>query len=424
LFRDDPGVPTLLWTGAGILLSAGASFFFALAESALFALTKWQVRQLAEQSPKRGAAVRGLLERPQDVLATIVLGNTIANAAIIALALAEVLEHGLAAGWAALAVVGVFVLIVVGCEVLPKTLAVRAPERWSLRVAGLIAVLLRLSSPFHGLAQRMNAWVLRAALRSSIQPQAGLTDAEYRELMELAYQQGTIAQSEKEIILQIIGLDQRTVREVMKPRSQVACLPDDLSIEEMIEAARRHRHRRLPLYDESPDTIVGVLNTRALLLDPQADLADAIEFPSFVPASMNLLRLLRSLQRQQRGLAIVLDEFGGMAGIVTTEDILSEMVGELQGEGEAQGFVMEKLGEGRWRVSASMRVDDFRREHPPLGEIPEVDTLGGLVLHATEMVPAVGETCVFRGLRFKVTAGDERRVTELVVERTDKRGGG
>src|SRR5262249_7175509 len=144
----------------------------------------------------------------------------------------------------------------------------------------------------------------------------------------LAYQQGTLAESEKEIILQIVSLDQRTAKEVMKPRSQMAAISDDLSIEEMIAAARRYKHRRLPIFDETPDTIVGILNTRALLLDPNVDLADAIEFPSFVPETMNLLQLLKSLQRQQRGLAIVLDEFGGTAGIVTMEDILEEMIGK------------------------------------------------------------------------------------------------
>src|SRR5207248_6757391 len=193
----------------------------------------------------------------------------------------------------------------------------------------------------------------------TVQSQTALTDADYQELLELAYQQGTLAQSEKEIILQIIHLDRRTAREVMRPRSQMAAIPDDLSIEEMIEAARKYKHRRLPIYDQTPDTIVGVLNTRALLLDPHIDLADAIEFPSFVPEAMNLLKLLKSLQRQQRGLAIVLDEFGGTAGLVTLEDILEETIGEIRGEGEAQGFVMEKLDEGRWRVNATMRLEDF-----------------------------------------------------------------
>src|SRR5207249_4101903 len=128
-------------------------------------------------------------------------------------------------------------------------------------------------------------------------------------------------------------------KEVMKPRSQMAAIPDDLSIEEMLAAARKYRHRRLPIYDETPDTIVGILNTRALLLDPQIDLADAIEFPSFMPETMNLLQLLKSLQRQQRGLAIVLDEFGGTAGIVTMEDILEEMIGKVRADTEGDEFV-------------------------------------------------------------------------------------
>jgi CBS domain containing-hemolysin-like protein len=196
----------------------------------------------------------------------------------------------------------------------------------------------------------------------------------------------------------------------------MAVISDDLSVEEMVAAARQFRHHRLPMYDETPDTIVGVLNARALLLDPQIDLAEAIEFPSFVPESMNLLKLLRSLQQQQRGLAIVLDEYGGTAGLVTVEDILESVVGQIQPESEATGFVFEKLGEGRWRVSGTMRLDDFRREYPALGEVPEVATMGGLFVAQAEVVPAAGESVIYRGLRFTAQAVDERRVKELLVE--------
>jgi len=178
------------------------------------------------------------------------------------------------------------------------------------------------TGPLCRIAQRINGAIIKKLIPQSVQPHSLLTDADYQELLELAYQHGTLAESEKEIILQIINLDRRIAREVMKPRSQMAAIPDDLSIEDMIAAARKHKHRRLPLYDETPDTIVGILNTRELLLDPQIDLADAMELPSFVPETMNLLQLLKSLQRQQRGLAIVMDEFGGTAGLVTMEDIL------------------------------------------------------------------------------------------------------
>jgi len=196
----------------------------------------------------------------------------------------------------------------------------------------------------------------------------------------------------------------------------MAAIPDDLSIEEMIAAARKYKHRRLPIYDETPDNIVGILNTRALLLDPQIDLADAIELPSFVPQSMNLLQLLKSLQRQRRGLAIVMDEFGGTAGIVTMEDILEEMIGKIRGELEPEGFVMDKLGPGRWRVSGALRVDDFRREYPALGEPPEVETMGGLLMSLLDVVPGPGDSAIYRGLKLTAQATDERRVRELLVE--------
>jgi magnesium and cobalt exporter, CNNM family len=397
----------------GVLVFAGWSFFFALAESALFSLGRWRTRQLEEKQPVLGSLVARLLAEPQHLLATIVLGNTVANAAIVALAL-WVAPWG---QWLFFVLLPcLFILILIGCEVVPKMLAVRAPEEWALRVARPMHFLLNATRPLRHIAQKLNTIIINTLLPKSARPQSVVSDEEYQELLELAYQQGTLEQSEKEIILQIIGLDRQTAKDVMKPRSQMAAIPDDLSVEEMIAAGRKYKHSRLPLYDESPDTIVGVLNVRALLMDPQTDLADVIEFPSFVPETMNLLQLLKSLQRQQRGLAIVLDEFGGTAGVITMQDILEKIVGRIRGEGEPEGFVMEKLGPGRWRVNGTTRLDDFRREYPALGEVPEIDTMGGLAVAQKQSVPSVGETISFRGLRMKVTSADERRVRELVVE--------
>ncbi len=399
----------------GVLFFAAASFFFALAESALFSLGKWRACQLAERSPEPGGRVVRLLEDSQDLLATLALGNTFANAALIAITVGIALDGR---HWSlGFTVAALLVLILIGCEVVPKTLAVRMPERWAVRVARPISFLMKFTRPLRQIAQRLNATILQAVKRHSPAPQTTLTDEEYHELLELAFQQGTLARSEKEIILQIVSLDRRTAREVMKPRARMACIADDLTVDEMIAAARLFKHRRLPIYDETPDTIVGVLNTRALLLDPHIDLADAIEFPSFVPESMNLLQLLKSLQRRQRGLAIVLDEFGGTAGVVTLEDILEEVVGEIRSESEAEGFVMEKLGSGRWRLKGTMRLDDFRREYPELGEIPGVETMGGLLAARLDVVPAAGESAVVRGLKLTAHVVDERRVREVLVEK-------
>lgn len=405
-------VPAII-AGVLVLVCAGASFFFALAETALFSLSKWQVRQLAARNERTGSLAAQLLAEPQDLLATMVLGNTFANAGMLAVGLWMALGGRWPLVWT---VVGVFLITLFIGEVLPKTFAVRRPEVWSLRVARPLAWLHRVARPLHQLAQRLNRALLAALIPASIKPQVMLTDADYRELVEFAFQQGNLAQSARDIILQIVNLDRRTVRDVMRPRGQMAAIPDDLSMEEMTIAARKSRHRRLPMYDETPDTIVGILKTRALLLDPNVDLADAIEFPSFVPETMNLLQLFKSLQRQQRGMAIVLDEFGGVAGLVTMEDILAELVGKFHRQLETDGFVMEKLEAGRWRVSGTMRLDDFRREYPELGDVPSVETMGGVLLKCLDVVPAAGESATFRGLKLTAHVVDERRVKELLVE--------
>jgi CBS domain containing-hemolysin-like protein len=396
-----------------ILLFAGASFFFALAETSLFSLSQRQVAQLAQRHPRRGKIVAQLLERPQDLLATLVLGNTFANAAMLAVALRMVFN----AQWElALTMISLMALVLLGCEVFPKTLAVRRSERWAVRVAWLLFFFERISKPLHRAAQRLLSAIVGRAARPSV-VSARLTDAEYQELLEMALEQGTLAETEKEIILQIISLDQRVAREVMRPRAGMAAVSDDASVEEMIAAAKKFQHRRLPIYDETPDTIVGILNTRALLLDPRIELADAIEFPSFVPDTMNLLLLFRALQKQQRGMAIVLDEFGGTAGIVTMEDILAELVGKHRAPSQPEGFVLTRVAPGRWHVNGTMRLEDFRREFPALPEVPQVETMGGLLTHLLGVVPDTAESAVFSGLKLTAQATDGRRVKELMVQR-------
>jgi putative hemolysin len=399
---------------AAIWLFAGASFFFALAETALFSLGQWQVQQLAERHPRRGKIVARLLERPQDLLATLALGNTFANAAMLAVALRMVFD----AGWAlALTMIALLALTLMVCEVFPKTLAVRKPEKWALRVSWLLLIFQKICTPLYRAAQGLNSIFLKKSALPAAALAPALTDAEYQELLDMAYRQGTLAESEKEIILQIISLDRRTARDVMRPRTGMACISDELTVDEMIAAAKKFKHRRLPIYDETPDTIVGILNTRALLLDPKIDLSEVIEFPSFVPETMNLLQLFQSLQKQHRGLAIVLDEFGGVAGVVTMEDILGELVGKIRTAAQTEGFVMEKISPGRWRVNGTMRLDDFRREYPALGGTDEVETMGALLTHMLGVVPEAGATAAFHDLKFTAHVVDERRVRELLVQR-------
>jgi putative hemolysin len=398
---------------AVLLLLSAASFFFSLAESALFSLGKWRVQDLADRRGGAARRVLALLQNPQDVLAAIVLGSTFANAGLVAWVLWLLLH---AERPVLLPLSLLFLIILLCCEVIPKTLGVRAPEFWSIRLATPVSWLVQASRPLREIAQQLNTNLLRLVVPKMRQPHAEISDEEYNELLEMAYQQGALGHSEKEIISQIIRLDRRTASDVMKARAQIYAISDDLSVEEMREAARKFKHTRLPIYDGTVDTIVGILNTRAFLLDPTIDLSDAVEFPSFVPATMNLLQLMKALQRQQRGMAIVLDEFGGTAGVVTMEDILEELVGRFRGELEENEQIIERLAPGRWRLSGTTRIDDFKREYPALVEIEDCDTIGGLLLRQFEIVPAQGQSTTFHGVKFTASKVTDRQVTEVLVE--------
>jgi len=398
----------------GMIGFGSASFVLALAESALFSLGKWRARHLAREEPGAGEQVMRLLQAPRDLLASIVFGNTCSNTAIVAIALW--LCFGAGETDPTGTVLATFALILLGCEVVPKTLAVRMPERWALQLAKPITLYVRLLAPYLRSVQKITDVLLRRLVPRHIKPMTMTTDEDYQELLDLAHQQGALGQSEKEIILEIISLDKQTAGDVMTPRSQMTVIPYDLPVERMIEVAREHKHTRLPLYRDTPDQIVGVLNARNLLLDPEGDFEYAVEVPSFVPESMNLLTLFQSLQRQRRGMAIVVDEYGGTAGVVTVQDILEEMIGKIRSEGEPQAFMMERLGQGRWRVNGEMLLEEFRAEYPDLPENEDVDTLGGLMVALMEVVPEEGATTEYAGLRLKATEVTERRVMELEIE--------
>ncbi len=402
------------------VLAAGASFFFALAESALFSLGRWRARRLVSTDPVRGQVVVRLLENSPDLLSTLVLGNATANLLLVVLGLNMAMAGGWSTALSALTVLGTTLFL---CEVTPKALGVRQPDRWSMRVARPLGILMRITSPVHRVGQRLVDGILGLVIPKSVKVHSAWSDEEYADLVELAHQQGTLAETEKEILLQVLSLDRRTVGDVMRPRSEMVMLPDDASLEEMRRVAKSSRRHRLPLYDETPDTIVGILNTQTLLLMPEADLSEAIEFPSFVPQTMNLLQLFEALQRQKRGMAIVVDEFGGVAGMVTLQDILEQVVGRLRLDVVTPGFVSERLGDGRWRVAGTMRLEDLRRECPQLGEVQDVDTVGGWVVQLSEVVPPVGVSFVRYGLKLTVKEADVRRVREVLVEVVGRGGG-
>jgi putative hemolysin len=395
-----------------VILLICLSFIIGAAESALFSFKKWQIKRLAK---KEGNDHLSKLGANQELISALAFGSTFINSFVIAISVILLIKLPLMYFIAFLCIIVTFISIL--CEILPKTLAIKSPQKWALKLAKYLFLFQRITKPIRFLAEITSNYTLKLIKPKGLIPNKKTTEEEFAELIDLAYQQGVLEKSEREIMEEIIKLDKRTAEEVMKPRSAMICIEDNISVEEMIFEAKKHRFTRLPIFHDKPDNIVGILNTRKLLLNPNIDLSESIEFPSYVPATMNLMDLLKSLRMKRRGLAIVVDEFGGTAGLITIEDVLEELVGEMREEGEKTEFTIEKLNKNRWRVNGTLQVEDFQTIEPKFKGLKEIDTMGGLITALKEVVPNNGESAEIDGYALTVVSGDSRRVKELVVKK-------
>ena len=401
-----------------LILSIAGAFFYALAEACLFTLGKWRGRRLAASKHASPELVRLLSQDSQETLSAVILGNSLLTSVYLTVGL-WILFHGrfpVAVG-SALLLGGALI----AGEIIPKTLAIRGAERWMQFLAPTLKFTLPVLRALCRQATRIDQVILNRLIPSGIEPQGDINEEDYKELLDVAVRQRCLTQPEKEIILGIIRLDRMTARDVMRPRSQVLCLPGAYSENgrRLADEARKLKRSRLPIYEENPDTIVGVLESKKLLLNPDAPLDDVMEFAAFVPETMNLWDLFQSLRRQGRGLAVALDEFGETAGIITMSDILEEMVGDLEMEEEESDEVCKRIRPGVWLVSGSMLLEDFHELKPdfPYDNELEVETMNGLMIYQLELVPKVGQTIRHGNYRLKASEVDARRVLEIEIEK-------
>ena len=395
-----------------VILLFSLIFALAAAESALFSMKSWQIRRLAK---KEKNSYLQKLDTNDELISTLTFGSTFFNSCLMGILVVALINTTTMHFLVFLCIMMIFLTLF--CEIIPKTLAIKSPHKWALRTAKPLFLLLSITKPVRFLAEIVCNFLLKLIKPQGLIPNKKTTEEEFAELIDLAYRQGVLEKSQQEIMEEIIKLDKRTAEEVMKPRSAMICIEDNISVEEMITEAKKHKFTRLPIFHDKPDNIVGILNTRRLLLKPNSDLSESIEFPSYVPATMNLMDLLKRLRMQRRGLAIVLDEFGGTAGLITIEDVLEELVGEMREEGEKSEFTIEKLNKNRWRVNGTLPVDDFQKIEPRLKGLKEIDTMGGLITALKEVVPGNGESANIDGYELTVVSGDNRRVKELIVKK-------
>ena len=412
--------------------------FFVASEIALVSIRRSRVEQLVEEGNRGARRVRKLLDDPGRFLAVAQIGLTFLGffaSAYAAVSLTDRLT-GLLEGVAALheyaagiSLVIVTVLLavftIVFGELVPKTLALAFPERFALAVSRPIDIIGRLLGPLVALLTGITRAVTRP-FGADPTRESQITAEELRLIVERGGQQGVLEAEEEQMINAVIELGERRLHEVMVPRIDIVALPVAATLEEAIDTIVEEGHSRVPVYQESIDEIVGILYAKDLLpylktsAEPRPAIRAILRTPVFAPESMSIDDLLHEFQRKKVHIAIVLDEYGGTAGLVSIEDLLEEIVGEIQDEYDVEEEMVVRLSDDEIRIDGRVAVDELAELFDTAFELEdedEYDTVGGLVFHRIGRVPVPGDQVEVDGLRLTVESTDGRRVGKVLAIR-------
>ncbi|MEI6083003.1 MAG: hemolysin family protein [Verrucomicrobiota bacterium] len=400
-----------------------SSAFFSAAEIALFALSKLQVRRLRQEHPARGQLISELLDRSQRLLSAILFGNTLVNIAA-AVAGYDILRRIVPAHADALSVPVMTLLILVCGEVSPKAIVIRHPEFFAIRLAPLIDFFERATRQVRRSFESLSAFIVRSIERLSYfagrkaRGSEPTTD-EYRTLLHVSERAGIVRREERDMVNKILALDKMQVREIMTPRLDMQCLEDSLTPAQMIETLRTYKHRRVPIIHDSADTVEGMLNVKEFLVDPHRELDEVVELPNFIPDTMSVGKLLKSFRKQEHPVAIVVDEYGGTQGMVTLEDILEEIVGEIEDEFDASEVLIQHLGDRRWLINGKARLEYVNSQCGLHLEADGVETIAGWMIAELGSLPKDGDRVQIAGVRITARKVVKNRVRELELEVTE-----
>jgi putative hemolysin len=423
-----------------VLLLTLIEAVFVAAEIALVSLRHSRIDQLIDEGHRGARTVRRLVQDPGRFLAVAQIGVTFvgflasAYAAVnlaerLAVVLANVpLVKDAAAGIALLIVTILLSLFfIVFGELVPKTLALARPDRVALALAGPLDVLGRILAPLVSVL----TWLTRkiaGGFGTDVAQQAQISSHELKLIVERGGEQGILEAEEEQMISAVIELGGRRLHEIMVPRTDISALPITTSLDDATDTIIREGHSRIPVYENSIDEVCGILYAKDLLpvlkgTEKRPSLRALLRAPLFVPESMSIDDLLHKLQRRRVHLAIVLDEYGGTAGMVTIEDLLEEIVGEIQDEYDEEEPMTVRLSDDEARIDGRASVDDlgdlFDVDLAGLEDSEEYDTVGGLIYHRIGGVPRPGDQVRLeeQGLTLTVESTDGRRVGKVLAVR-------
>ncbi len=414
-----------------LLLCSG---FFSGSETSMFSLgrvERYRIREEKETFVSR--CLRGLLGRPRRLIATLLIGNELVN--ITFAALSASLAKGTWLGFQApdsfdpilvktlLATLVCFPLLLVFGEITPKTLALYNPRRFARFAAVPLRLFYSVFAPVRWVLASLSNGIVRLFFGEPPRAEAPMTEEEFRDLVDKSNEGGVLWETEREFIHNIFDFGETRVSEVMTPRTDMFCLQADHSLEEILTVIEEQHYSRIPVYEEDKDDITGILYCKDLLglrTDPEKgrewNLKTSLRKPYFIPQTKKASDLFREFRFNRVHLAIVVDEYGGVAGLVTMEDLLEELFGDILDDYDPQEPQPKQLNENTMVIPGRMPIEDFNRFAG--AELPEeeYDTMGGLVFGLFGKLPTPEATVSFMHYTFTVQKMEGTRILELKVE--------
>lgn len=416
---------TATWISIGaIVVLLMISAFFSGSETAFTAASRARMHQLATKGSKRAETVNTLRAHSERLIGAILLGNNLVNILASALAtsvlIALVGENGVA-----VATIGMTLLVVIFAEIMPKTYAINFPDKMALAVSPIIKVLAYTLGPITITIQTLVRAVFKA-FGSPIDSDLG-TDASEEELrgaIELHEGPGEEVEEERKMLRSILDLDDVEVGDIMVHRSNVAMIDVSKSNEDIFSEVVESPHTRIPLWRDQPDNIIGILHAKSLLKEARRTMEtglDDVDIPGltakpwFIPDTTSLHDQLQAFRARREHFAIVVDEYGSFMGIITLEDILEEIVGDISDETDLPTVGIRKQPDGSFLVDGQTQIRDLTRELDwPLPD-EEASTLAGLLLHESRRIPEVGQIFSFYDFRFEVLHRQRQQITLIRV---------
>jgi len=401
--------------------------FFVAAEYALVTVRRTRMHELADQGNRRARTVLGLTHEPPRFIAAMQLGVTVTSLAIGALgeqALTELFDPIMATALAVILALLVltFFHVVVG-ELVPKGVSLGHSEQTALFVSAPVRLFFIVFKPLIWFLQRSSEWALRAlGLEPPGAEGAVYSEAELKMLLERSTVEGELEEEEQEMLYKVFDFADKEAADVMVPRPEVVAIAADMPPEECLRKVLESPYTRYPVYRETPEHIVGILHLRDLLnAMNERGIAgvhiDEILRPAYiVPETKDIAALLTEFRRTNQHMAIVVDEYGDMEGIVTLEDVLEEIVGEIEDEFDLPDESIERLEEGRLRIDGTFPIDDFNEQFGWSLPIEDYHTMGGYVFGLLGRAPELGDVVEDSGLRLTVVELEGTRIERLEIE--------